>query len=129
MRFCELAKILHKYRLNKRETTAMCVKILTDAILDDVALESLGGSGKEYNPMYEKADSTLQAIYSGTRLQISQEDAALMHGRIDEEKFVEFVNSFSYDAIAQISKGVQEYGFDATPDTVGEILGNIMGRS
>lgn len=41
MNFSELAHTLHKFRINKRESAATCVKILTDAILDDVAMESL----------------------------------------------------------------------------------------
>ena len=71
MRFCDLARIFHKYRLDSTEDTAMCVKILTDAILDDVAMESLGNTNKEINPLYGKGKSTLQAIFTGTSLMIS----------------------------------------------------------
>lgn len=128
MNFSDLAHVLHKYRINKRESAAMCVKILTDAILDDVAIESFGNSTKELNPMYDKADSTLKAIYNGKRLKISQEDAALMAGRVDDEHFAEYVNSFSVDAVAELSKDVQKFGFDAHPDNVAEICANIMAQ-
>lgn len=126
MRFCDLARIFHKYRLDSTEDTAMCVKILTDAILDDVAMESLGNTNKEINPLYGKGKSTLQAIFTGTRLMISQDDASAMLGRADEEHFAEFVNSYSYDALVQMSEDVRAYGFDAHPDNVAEICGNIM---
>lgn len=48
MDFSQLAHKLHKFRINRRESTAMCVKILTDAILDDVAMESLGRTSGGY---------------------------------------------------------------------------------
>ena len=76
MRFCDLAHIFHKYRTDKKEDAAMCVLKLTDAILEDTALESLGHNGKEVNPLYDKSTPTLQGIYNGKRLKISQEDAA-----------------------------------------------------
>lgn len=128
MKFCELAKILHKYRRDKSETTAMCVKILTDAILDDVAIDKIGSADEDVNPMYQKKDSTLQAIYSGTRLKISQEDAGLMLSRVDEAHFADFVNSYSYDALVQMSEDVCAYGFEAHPDNVAEVCANIMAQ-
>lgn len=76
--------------------------------------------------MYGKSPSTLKAIYSGERLKISQEDAALMTGRVDSEHFAEFINSFSFDALSELSQDMQKFGFDAHPDNVGEICGNIM---
>lgn len=126
MRFCNWAKIFHKYRVDRTEDAAMCVKILTDAILDDVAMESLGNTSKDINPMYGKAVLTLQAIYNGSRLMIAQEDAAAMLERVDEAHFADFVNSYSYDALVQISEDVQAYGFDAYPDNVAENCANIM---
>lgn len=126
MDFSQLAHKLHKFRINRRESTAMCVKILTDAILDDVAMESLGRTSEDINPLYGKSDSTLKAIYSGERLKISQEDAALMAGRVDSEHFAEYVNTFSFDALSELSRDMQGFGFDAHPDNVGEICGNIM---
>lgn len=126
MNFSDLARTLHKYRINRRESTAECVKILTDAILDDVAMESFGNSGKELNPMYGKSDATLKAIYNGSRLKISQEDAALMSGRTDGEHFADFVNTFSVDALSELSSDIQKFGFDAHPDDVASICGNIM---
>lgn len=42
MRFCDLANIFHKYKRDKSEDAAMCVRILTDAILDDVSLSLIG---------------------------------------------------------------------------------------
>lgn len=128
LKFCELAKILHKYRRNRSETTAMCVKILADAILDDVAIEKIGTADEDVNPMYRKSDSTLQAIYNGTRLKISQEDAGIMLSRVDEAYFANFVNSFSFDALTQMSDDVSKYGFDAHPDNVAEICANIMAQ-
>lgn len=126
MRFCDLAKVFHKYRVDNTENVAMCVKILTDAVLDDVAMESLGNTDKDINPLYAKAPSTLQAIYNGSRLMIAQEDAAAMLGRADEAHFADFVNSYSYDALVQMSEDIQAYGFDAHPDNVAEICANIM---
>lgn len=128
MRFCELAKILHKYRRDRSETTAMCVQILTDAILDDVAIEKIGLENRDANPMYGKEKSTLQAIYSGKRLNISEEDAGLMLSRVDEAHFADFINSYSYDAFVQMSDDVSAYGFDAHPDNVAEICANIMAQ-
>lgn len=128
MKFCELAKILHKYRRDRSETTAMCVQILTDAILDDVALEKIGSADEDINPMYGKKESTLQAIYSGKRLKISEEDAGIMLSRVDEAHFADFVNQYSYDALSQMSEDISKYGFDAHPDNVGEICGNIMAQ-
>lgn len=128
MRFCELAKILHKYRRDRSETTAMCVQILTDAILDDMAIEEIGIENRDANPMYGKEKSTLQAIYSGKRLNISEEDAGLMLSRVDEAHFADFINSYSYDALVQMSADVSAYGFDAHPDNVAEICANIMAQ-
>lgn len=127
MKFCDLARLLHKYRTNKSETTAMCVKILTDAILDDVAMEEAGNSGRELNPLYGKADSTLQAIFNGTR-QISQADAGALLSRLDEAHFADFVSLYSFDALSQMSTDIQSFGFDAHPDNVAEICANIMGQ-
>lgn len=126
MNFSDLAHMLHKYRINRRESTAECVKILMDAILEDVAMESFGNSGKELNPMYGKSDTTLKAIYNGSRLKISQEDAVLMSGRTDGEHFADFVNTFSVDALSELSSDIQGFGFDAHPDDVASICGNIM---
>lgn len=89
MNFSDLAHTLHKYRINRGETTAECVKILTDAILDDIAMESFGNSGVELNPMYGKAEPTLKGIYNGGRLKISQDNAALMAGCADGEHFAD----------------------------------------
>lgn len=125
MKFCDLARLIHKYRINKNETTSMCVKILTDAILDDVATEA--NIDVEPNPLYVKADSTLQAFFNGTR-QISQADAGILLSRLDEAKFADFVNAYSFDALSQMSIDVQSYGFDAHPDNVAEICANIMGQ-
>lgn len=99
---------------------------MTDAILDDIAMESFGNSGKKLNLMYGKSDATLKAIYNGSRLKISQEDAALMSGHTDGEHFADFVNTFSVDALSELSSDMQLFGFDAHPDDVGSICGNIM---
>lgn len=127
MKFCDLAKVLHKYRMNRSEKTSECVKVLTDAILDDIAMESLGDSNKEKNPMYGKGESTLQSYFNGTR-NISQKDAALIAGRVDEAHFADFVNEFSFDALAQLSVDIQAFGFDVYPDTVAEVCANIMAQ-
>lgn len=126
MRFCDLARIFHKYRQDKSETVAKCVKILTDAILDDVAIEIAGDSGIEKNPLYGKSESLLQQIYSGKKHMISQEDASIILTRSDEEHFADFVSSYSVDALIQLSDDIREYGFDAHPDNVAEICANIM---
>ena len=127
MRFCDLAHIFHKYRTDKKEDAAMCVLKLTDAILEDTALESLGHNGKEVNPLYEKSTSALQGIYNGKRLKISQEDAAILLQRSDEQHFAEYVEaSYSFDARQQMAADVSQHGFDAHPDTVAEICANIM---
>ena len=75
MKFCDLAKTLHKYRLNRSETVDVCVLVLTDAILDDVALDRVGEVSKEVNPLYGLSKASLQSIYNGNR-QISVEAAA-----------------------------------------------------
>lgn len=126
MRFCDLAHIFHKYKRDKSEDAAMCVKILTDAILDDVSLSLIGNSGKEKNPLYGLAKSTLQAIYNGKRLKIPQDAAAAMLSRADEAQFAEFVNDYSFDARVQMSEDVQKYGFDADVNSVAEVCANIM---
>ena len=127
MRFCDLAHIFHKYRTDKKEDAAMCVLKLTDAILEDTALESLGHNGKEVNPLYDKSTPTLQGIYNGKRLKISQEDAAILLQRSDEQHFAEYVEtSYSFDARQQMAADVSKYGFDAHPDDVAEICANIM---
>ena len=126
MKFCELAHVFHKYKRDRSEDAAMCVKILTDAILDDVSLQVIGNSGKEKNPLYGLSKSTLQAIFNGKRLMIPQNAAAAMLSRADEEQFADFVNDYSYDARVQMAEDVSEYGFDARPDNVAEICANIM---
>ena len=98
MKFCDLAKTLHKYRLNRSETVDVCVLVLTDAILDDVALDRVGEVSKEVNPLYGLSKASLQSIYNGNR-PISVEAAALILPRIDEEHFAEFVNSLSFAAL------------------------------
>ena len=126
MRFCDLARIFHKYKRDKSETVAMCVLILTDAILDDVSLTSIGNSDVDKNPMYGLSESTLQAIYNGNRLKISQEAAAAILSRADEEQFAEFVEEYSYDARVQMAEDVSAYGFDANVDNVAQVCANIM---
>ena len=66
MRFCDLAHIFHKYRTDKKEDAAMCVLKLTDAILEDTALESLGHNGKEVNPLYDKSKPNIKAWYNAS---------------------------------------------------------------
>lgn len=127
MKFCNLAKTLHKYRNDRSETVAMCVLVLTDAILDDVALDRVGETSKEINPLYKLSEPSLQAIYGGRRL-ISEEAAAVLLPRIDEEHFAEFINQFSFDALSQLSQDMQQYGFDANPNNVAEICANIMAQ-
>lgn len=83
---------------------------MTDAILDDIAMESFGNSGKKLNLMYGKSDATLKAIYNGSRLKISQEDAALMSGHTDGQHFADFVNTFSVDALSELSSDMQLFG-------------------
>ena len=58
MRLCDLAHIFHKYKRDRSEDVAMCIMILTDAILDDVSLGVIGNSGKEKNPLYALSKST-----------------------------------------------------------------------
>ena len=127
MKFCDLAKTLHKYRSNRSETVAVCVLVLTDAILDDVALDRVGEASKEVNPLYGLSQASLQSIYNGNR-PISVDAAATILPRIDEEHFAEFVNSLSFDALSQLSQDMQEYGFDAIPSNVAEICANIMAQ-
>lgn len=127
MKFCDLAKTLHKYRSNRSETVAVCVLVLTDAILDDVALDRVGEASKEVNPLYGLSQASLQSIYNGNR-PISVDAAATILPRIDEEHFAEFVNSLSFDALSQLSQDMQQYGFDAIPSNVAEICANIMAQ-
>ena len=65
MRFCDLVRFMH-HNYEVKKNAAEFVKILTDAILDDEALEKATP-----NPLYGLGKSTLEAYYSG-RLSISQ---------------------------------------------------------
>lgn len=70
----------------------------------------------------------MQAIYDGSRLNISEEDAGIMLSRVDEAHFADFVNQYSFDTLSQMSEDIRAYGFDAHPNNVGEICGNIMAQ-
>ena len=71
MKFCDLVQFMH-HNYEAKKNAAEFVKILTDAILDDEALEKTSP-----NPLYELGKSSLEAYYSGRRL-ISQKKRLLL---------------------------------------------------
>lgn len=121
MKFCELVQFMH-HNYEKTVNAAEFVKILTDAILDDEALEK-----ESPNPLYKLAKSTLEAYYKG-RLPIAQKRASALAPRIDEAKFADFVNEYSFDALNHMSEKLAEYGFDIDFSEVGQACANILAQ-
>ena len=121
MDFSEFVQFLH-HNYEKRANAGEFVKILTDAILDDEALEK-----DSPNPLYELGKSTLEAYYSG-RLLISRKKAAALAPRIDEAKFSDFVNDYSIDALDNMRDKLAEFGFDVVTTEVGQALANIFAQ-
>ena len=118
MKFCDLVQFMH-HNYETKMNAAEFVKILTDAILDDEALEKASP-----NPLYGLRKSTLEAYYSG-RLPISQKKASALTPRLDETKFADFVNTYSYDALNHMKDKLAEFGFDVDPSEVGQALSLI----
>lgn len=110
----------HNYET--KMNAAEFVKILTDAILDDEALEK-----DSPNPLYGLGKSTLEAYYSG-RLPISQKKASALTPRLDEAKFADFVNTYSFDALNHMKDKLAEFGFDVEPSEVGQACANILAQ-
>ena len=98
------------------------VAVLIDAILDDEALEK-----PEPNPIYSLKKSTQEAYYSG-RLLISQKKAAQIVPRLSEEKFAEFVNRYSMDALDYMRDKLAEFGFNVPSYEIGQALANILAQ-
>ena len=119
LKFCDLAQFMH-HNYEQTINAGEFVKILTDAILDDVALEN-----DSSNPLYKLGKSTLEAYYSG-RLPISQKKASALSPRIDEAKFADFVNTYSFDALNHMKDKLAEFGFDVEPSEVGQACANIL---
>jgi hypothetical protein len=121
VRFCDLAQFMHeKYEV--RVNAGEFVAILIDAILDDEALEK-----DSPNPIYGLKKSTKEAYYSG-RLSISQKRAAQIVPRLSEEKFAEFVNDYSMDALDYMRDKLSEFGFDVPSYEVGQACANILAQ-
>lgn len=112
MKFCDLVQFMH-HNYEKTVNAGEFVKILTDAILDDEALEKASP-----NPIYGLKKSTLEAYYSG-RLPISQKKASALTPRLDEAKFADFVNNYSFDALNHMKDKLVEFGFEVEPSEVG----------
>lgn len=121
MKFCDLAKLTH-HNYEKLVNAGEFVKILVDAILDDVALEN-----DSSNPLYKLKKSTLEAYYSG-RLPISQKKASALTPRLDEAKFADFINTYSFDALNHMKDKLVEFGFDVEPSEVGQACANILAQ-
>ena len=121
MKFCDLVQFMH-HNYEVKKNAAEFVKILTDAILDDEALEKTSP-----NPLYELGKSSLEAYYSG-RLPISQKKASALAPRLDEAKFADFVNTYSFDALNHMKDKLAEFGFDVDPSEVGQACANILAQ-
>lgn len=121
LKFCDLVQFMH-HNYEKTINAGEFVKILTDAILDDEALEK-----DSPNPIYGLKKSTLEAYYSG-RLPISQKKAAALAPRIDEAKFADFVNTYSYDALNHMKDKLAEFDFDVDSSEVGQACANILAQ-
>ncbi len=121
MKFCELAKIIHN-NYERKVNSADFAKILIDAILDDEALEN-----DSPNPLYDLSKSTLEAYCSGRR-HISQKVAAQIVPRLSEDKFAEFIETYSEDALVHLRDKLNEYGFEVPLYDVGRALANILAQ-
>lgn len=121
MKFCDLVRFMHeKYEV--KVNAGEFVAVLIDAILDDEALEK-----PEPNPIYSLKKSTQEAYYSG-RLLISQKKAAQIVPRLSEEKFAEFVNRYSMDALDYMRDKLAEFGFNVPSYEIGQALANILAQ-
>lgn len=121
MKFCELVQFMH-HNYEEKANAGEFVAILIDAILDDTALER-----DSSNPIYGLKKSTKEAYYSG-RLTISQKKASMITPRIDEAKFADFVNTYSFDALNHMKDKLVEFGFDVEPSEVGQACANILAQ-
>ena len=121
LKFCDLAKFMH-HNYEAKANASEFVAILIDAILDDKALEN-----DSSNPIYGLGKSTKEAYYSG-RLPISQQKAAALAPRIDEAKFADFVDTYSFDALDHMKDKLEEFGFDVEPSEVGRACANILSQ-
>lgn len=119
MRFCDLAQLLHN-RYGEKASAGEFVAILIDAILDDKTLEK-----DSSNPIYSLSKSTKEAYYSG-RLSISRKKAAMM--TIDESKFLDFMDAYSFDDLVYMGDKLAEFGFDIGPSEVGQACANILAQ-
>lgn len=120
MKFCDLAQFMH-HNYGEKATASEFVAVLIDAILDDMALEETA------NPIYELSKSTREAYYSG-RLSISQKKAAIIAPRIDEARFSDFVDTYSFDALNHMRDKLIEFGFDVETSEVGRTCANILAQ-
>lgn len=120
MKFCDLAQFMH-HNYGEKATASEFVAVLIDAILDDMALEETA------NPIYELSKSTREAYYSG-RLSISQKKAAIIAPRIDEARFSDFVDTYSFDALNHMRDKLIEFGFDVETSEVGRACANILAQ-
>lgn len=121
LKFCDLAQFMH-HNYEEKAKAGKFVAILIDAILDDTALEN-----DSSNPLYKLSKSTKEAYYSG-RLPISQQKAAAIAPRIDETKFADFVDTYSFDALNHMKDKLAEFGFDVEPFEVGQACANILAQ-
>lgn len=121
MKFCDLVQFMH-HNYEVKKNAAEFVKILTDAILDDEALEKAAP-----NPLYGLGKSTLEVYYSG-RLPISQKKASALTPRIDEAKFTDFVNTYSFYALNHMKDKLVEFGFEVEPSEVGQACADILAQ-
>lgn len=120
LKFCDLVQFMH-HNYETKMNAAEFVKILTDAILDDEALEK-----DSPNPLYGLGKSTLEAYYSG-RLPISQKKASALTPRLDEAKFADFVNTYSFDALNHMKDKLAELlDSMSKPSEVGQACANIL---
>ena len=121
MKFCDFVHFMHeKYEI--KVNAGDFVAIIIDAILDDEALEKPAP-----NPIYSLKKSTKEAYYSG-RLLISQKKAAQIVPRLSEEKFADFVDTYSMDALDYMRDKLAEFGFNVQSYEVGKALANILAQ-
>lgn len=119
--FSELAEALHKYK--KKIKVGEFVKDLTDAILEDVD----GVAASELNPLYGLSKSMRESIYNGSRF-ISSDNAGILFTHMQEDCFEGYLDELSMTALQDLCNVLDDYGFEAHPDDVESICGNILAQ-
>ena len=126
MTFEQFAKTLFPFCGDGSKTFEFVV-VLVDKLMEEPAndVDEQKAANGEYNPLAVLQPDALRRIYNGSR-NISAKAASVIMGRVDKQKFDDFISSFSFDALTSLCAKLSEQGIRADSQNVGSVCAELF---